>query len=233
MNELTLFTPIKAELSLEIPNLMAIKKIDDEAGALIVSLGLKKLVAIRSSAESIRKSLKQPHVDAGKLIDERHKDLTAELEKCIEHMKRVTLDWNVVVSKRKEEERLRLIEAKRIEDERILLERSRDVTPADDDFDALLKSDEDNQRTAIIKEANVDVEQFVSDKKHVAALKAVDKVAVKGVRKVWTFEVTDEDQLPRNFLMADEGRIRKAIADGIHEIPGCRIWEEERLTARS
>jgi len=52
------------------------------------------------------------------------------------------------------------------------------------------------------------------------------------VRKTWVYEVTDEAQVPREYLIIDEGVITLAIRDGVREIPGIRIYQQESLTVR-
>lgn len=45
-------------------------------------------------------------------------------------------------------------------------------------------------------------------------------------RQEWTFEVQDETQVPREYLMVDERKIREAVKAGIREIPGVRIFQK-------
>jgi hypothetical protein len=62
------------------------------------------------------------------------------------------------------------------------------------------------------------------------------KVAVidkpKGVQMRWTFEVIDRNQIPNGYWIIDEGAIKTAIAEGVREIPGVRIYEEAITTFR-
>ncbi len=233
MNELAVFMPVKSEITLVIPTLKAITKIEDDHGAMIATNGLKSLTGMLSAAESIRKSAKQPHIDAGKLIDEHHKQFTFEAINVQSHLKRVLLDWNQLLTKKKEAERRALEEAKRIEDEKRIAEMARNVTPPDDDFAALLKPDNQLKREIIVKEEAIKTEQYVADKKHESAIKQVEAQKVKGVRKVWTFIVESPSVVPAEFLIVDESLIRKAVLGGAREIPGVRIFEEERMAARS
>ena len=53
------------------------------------------------------------------------------------------------------------------------------------------------------------------------------------VRKTWTFEVTDETLVPREYLVVDEGVISLAIRKGIRDIPGVRIFQQESLSVRA
>jgi len=46
-------------------------------------------------------------------------------------------------------------------------------------------------------------------------------------RKVWKFEITSEQDVPREYMAVNETSIRWAISGGIREIKGVRIFEEE------
>lgn len=63
--------------------------------------------------------------------------------------------------------------------------------------------------------------------------KETPKVAgVKG-RRVWKFEVTDPTQVPREFLIVDEQKIRRFVGamKSDTKIPGVRVWDEPDLAA--
>jgi hypothetical protein len=49
------------------------------------------------------------------------------------------------------------------------------------------------------------------------------------VRKVWKFELINADEIPREYLMVNETAIRRAIADGVRQINGVRIYEDESV----
>jgi G3E family GTPase len=46
--------------------------------------------------------------------------------------------------------------------------------------------------------------------------------------KKWTFEVTDENAVPRQFLSVDQRKLDAAIKGGTREIAGVRIFQEEK-----
>jgi hypothetical protein len=236
MNELTLFTPVKTDTTSLIERVSHMAKIENEMQAIDAQQCLKSVKSCITASNGIKDTLKRPHIDAGKMIEEHYKKVVAPLLDLEGKLKTHLLAWNTIQEQEKEKKRLQLIVIKAAEDERIRLEAARNVTPDPDilpfDFGDAPKSAVQLRQEIIIKETNLEVEQFVSDKKHERELKALDQKAVKGVQKYWTFEVTDEDQLPRKFLMADESHIRKAIAGGEREIAGCRIWEAERMSAR-
>jgi len=49
----------------------------------------------------------------------------------------------------------------------------------------------------------------------------------------WTFEIVDESQIPREFLIPDERKIRQAVAMGRREIPGIKIFEKATTVFRA
>ena len=48
------------------------------------------------------------------------------------------------------------------------------------------------------------------------------------IRKVWTFKITDETKIPRDYLVVDERKIREAIRNGERRIDGVDIFQEEQ-----
>ncbi len=54
----------------------------------------------------------------------------------------------------------------------------------------------------------------------------------KGVQLKWTFEIVDPNQVPNGYWVVDEGAIKAAIASGVRDIPGVRIYEEAITTYR-
>jgi len=48
--------------------------------------------------------------------------------------------------------------------------------------------------------------------------------------KFWTFEVQDLGKVPTEYLEIDTVEVRQAIRNGVREIPGIRIYQDERLS---
>ena len=48
--------------------------------------------------------------------------------------------------------------------------------------------------------------------------------------KFWTFEVQDLGQIPREYMVIDNVAVRKAIREGVREIRGLKIYQDERLS---
>jgi hypothetical protein len=59
------------------------------------------------------------------------------------------------------------------------------------------------------------------------------KVAGVSTREVWKFDITDASQIPREYLVVDEARIRKVVQalKGDARIPGVRIYPERQIAA--
>jgi hypothetical protein len=55
---------------------------------------------------------------------------------------------------------------------------------------------------------------------------------VKGQTKTWTFEVTNANAVPREYLMVDTVLIREAMRNGVRDIPGVRFFQEDGLSIR-
>jgi ATPase subunit of ABC transporter with duplicated ATPase domains len=59
------------------------------------------------------------------------------------------------------------------------------------------------------------------------------KVAGVSFREVWDFEITDEDLIPREYLVVDETKIRRVVTalKGDAKIPGVRVFKQKRIAA--
>lgn len=58
--------------------------------------------------------------------------------------------------------------------------------------------------------------------------------SMSSARKVWQFEIVDESQIPREYLMVDQVKIRKYIQNnkGMSDIPGIKVFEDTRVQSR-
>ena len=61
---------------------------------------------------------------------------------------------------------------------------------------------------------------------------AVAQHSTEGVRKVWTFEVENLANVPREYLMLDEKKVRQAIRSGERQIPGLTIFQKQQTVYR-
>lgn len=58
------------------------------------------------------------------------------------------------------------------------------------------------------------------------------KVGHASMRKDWRFTIVDAAKVPADYLVVDESKIRKAIAGGVREIAGVKIYQEETVVIR-
>lgn len=59
------------------------------------------------------------------------------------------------------------------------------------------------------------------------SLAAKNKVGGVKLKKVWTFEIIDEKKIPASLMMVNEMKIKNRIREGVREIAGLRIYQEE------
>jgi hypothetical protein len=61
---------------------------------------------------------------------------------------------------------------------------------------------------------------------------AVAQHSTEGVRNVWTFEIQNLANVPREYLMLDEKKVRQAIRSGERSIPGLMIFQQQQTVYR-
>ncbi len=61
---------------------------------------------------------------------------------------------------------------------------------------------------------------------------AVAQHSTEGIRNIWTFEVQNLANVPREYLMLDEKKVRQAIRSGERSIPGLMIFQQQQTVYR-
>ena len=61
---------------------------------------------------------------------------------------------------------------------------------------------------------------------------AVAQHSTEGIRNVWTFEVQNLVNVPREYLMLDEKKVREAIRSGERSISGLMIFQKQQTVYR-
>jgi len=61
------------------------------------------------------------------------------------------------------------------------------------------------------------------------AAKVVPLVGSSTTSKRWTFTVEEPSVVPRKYMMVDDRAIRAAVRNGVRDIPGVKIYQEEGL----
>ena len=187
----------------------------------------KKSKKIASAIEDHRKELTKPFFDAKKSIDDFAKLLTDGLDKATKKLRDQILGYET------EQERLRREELRRIEEERRKAEEAKRIAE-----EAMAKAQEatitdiksvslngDIQLEAV-KASNEDIKAY-EDK-----MKELEQSRTKDIRLIWNYEVLNENEIPREYLIIDDRKIKDAIKAGVRSIPGINIFQIEQLNLR-
>ena len=51
-------------------------------------------------------------------------------------------------------------------------------------------------------------------------------------KKIWTWEITNENVIPREYLCVDEKKINGLVRAGVREIRGIKIYQKETLAVK-
>ncbi|MFT3679816.1 MAG: hypothetical protein QM791_06145 [Ferruginibacter sp.] len=55
---------------------------------------------------------------------------------------------------------------------------------------------------------------------------------IKGITKTWTYEIENASLVPAEYLVVDEAKVKKAIAEGARTIPGIKIFQKDGFAIR-
>lgn len=94
-------------------------------------------------------------------------------------------------------------------------------------IEAIRKAEEEAAKNAV--QAPVVVAPVVQEAPKVTRT----EVGSSSQRKVWTFEIINAAEVPVEYKVIDEQKIRDAIKMGTREIPGVRIFEETKTVFRT
>lgn len=53
------------------------------------------------------------------------------------------------------------------------------------------------------------------------------------IKKEWTYRIIDISQVPREYMILDEKKVKGAVKAGIRSIPGLEIFEDDKLSIRT
>jgi hypothetical protein len=101
--------------------------------------------------------------------------------------------------------------------------------------EAARKAQEELQRqiAAEAKAANVEPPPIVAPVVPEAPKTVRTEQGSMTFKEVWKFEVTTPLEVPRDYLIVDERLIRQAVAAGVRNIPGVRIYSEKEASIRA
>ncbi len=210
------------------------------ADAGFVNEALVSVKSLISEIEATRKQQTKPLKDQAKSIEDEWRPHTAALDEL-----RAILDRKLVIWTQAEQERIarEQAEARRLQDEAA----RREALAEEERQDALLK-----MGTASTTEEYQDLEAQAQRAAAAAASAsqalmqarmAEPMEAPRGIRSDsgtsglvdnWTFKVVNLEQVPREWLILDEQKVRAAVRgkNGVRDIPGLSIYAEQSLSTR-
>jgi chromosome segregation ATPase len=165
----------------------------------------KQAKLIENYIEDKRKELTKPILDRKKAIDDLAKSLTKDLTEAVKHLREQILFYE------QEQERKRLEELRRLEEEK-------------------RRKEEELKRMQM--EGNIEQIEHIEKLAEIETKAAELSEKSKNLREVWTFEVVDISLVPREYLVLDETAVRRAIQNGVREIPGLKIFKKAQLVIK-
>lgn len=228
-NHLKVFDTIKANIQLYVKPIFEMK-IDSNETLERVTDAARELKNFEKKVETRRKELVSPFNDQVKVINGYAGSVAALLEPATAHLKNEMKKWESVLEQKRIEEQKKIDEEKKRR-EAEAAEKAR-ISHEEAEAVAAFGSEEDGERAKLLAQAEAETEQaaiIAIDKK---ATKEVQSMRVSGVKKVWTFNVTDPNLVPREYLVVDEKKIREAIRAEVREIPGVEIFQDTQIAIR-
>jgi len=174
----------------------------------VIGRKLEKLI------EDRRKELTKPYDDEKKKIMDFVKQLVAGVNNAVEGLRGRILVYEREMERQRQEKLRQLqaeIKAKEEEAQRKLREAAKNQSV-----------DESIEAARLNEELMLDAQREVD----------FAKAKSSNIRMVWTFEVTNLNEIPREFLVLNETAVRNAIKAGTREIPGINIFQTEQLNLR-
>lgn len=175
---------------------------------------------IESLIEDRRKEITKPILDEKKQIDDFAKSLTNDLNESIKTLRNQILNVEKEIERKRQEELKRIAEENarreaelRKQEEELKAKQAEASKPTLEESEALMRAKQERE-ALMAKQAEMESQKS------------------SNLRKVWTFEVTNQNEVPNEYLMINEKAVKAAIANGTREIPGIRIYQDEQLVIK-
>lgn len=104
------------------------------------------------------------------------------------------------------------------------------------------RKEEEERLRKLVEEANKKAQEYaeITGEEHIPIVipQTEVKQSVKSnlgtttIKKVWTFEVVNENEIPREYLVLDVKKVNEAIKAGVREIKGLKIYEKDEIAVR-
>lgn len=229
MNDLREFDHLKAEVSVFVGPTMTLA-VKDPAQCGVAISTVKEVKEYTKKIEERRKALVKPYNEIVDRINAYAKEIRAPLEAAETHIKSELLSWERVLEKQRQEEAAKAAaEQKRLADE-ASAKAAADREAAE--AVAMFSQPAVAELQKAVVEAESAREAQELQKAYASKVADISANKVSGVRKTWTFRVTDLEKVPVEYLSVNEKAIRDSIRDGRREIPGIEIFQETSIAVR-
>ena len=185
---------------------------------------LTQLRAEYKAVEKERKAEKQPHIDAGKAVDEEYKPLTALLDATAKRIKAMLTPYLTAKQRREDEERReREEQARKAQEEAD--RKAAEAAKSDDPIRAQIAADEAAERAEEVDKAAAAVPEHATVKGEFGR--------AASLRTTYRGEIVEFDKCLDHFRDhpkikdALETLVNAAIRGGNHDIPGVNVRQEQ------
>jgi hypothetical protein len=150
--------------------------------------------------------------------------------------------------------KLKALEEKRKAWTRPMLEAKKKIDADFNEVEEVLQAEIDAAKSAMVvwqhaEQKRLDARQIEIEAEATAEMKATGalevsvpvvndiktqrgRIATATLKKIWTFQITDEAAVPEEYKSIDEAKIKEAIRAGAREIAGVRIFQSDNISIR-
>ena len=182
--------------------------------------------------EEARLEMTRPIDKAKAVIMARHKEIAEPLQKFVDGMKQTMLTFARA-------EQARQAEADRLERERLAAEERLRQKAERERVEAQRKQDEADGIPDLGEPMHKPVESTIAATIPTPPTPKVQDiktqrgtVATASVKQNWQYEIVDAKAVPRDYCEPSRDHIRQAMAAGVREIPGVRIYDAGNIQIR-
>lgn len=210
-----LLASIKEVTDTELPLIVT-----SDTAAAQVSLVGKEATALVAKVNAAHTAEKKPHLDAGREVDTWKNATLGPLNAFLAECKALVGAWQ---DKREREER----EAREAEARRL-----RAAAEAAEQAAMKSMTQPAMDRAVNIAEAAAVAEAAASAPTADLGRVTIGGKAVAARQAKWTYEVTNLEAIPRQYLMVSDAAIKAAIAVGVRDVPGLKIFQAKSTSFR-
>jgi hypothetical protein len=210
---------------------IAVKQINNADDFRIGSDFLGRAKSIIKILDERRTELKEPALTEGKRIDTIFKRYIDPLKEFKDKMERAMNSFALAEANRKEEaiRFAREQEVKRLEAEK---QKMLDLAVEESLKDKTAQS-ECMEVIALSQAEAIEQDQINIENKSVHGIvKTLGADGSMSTSKEWTYEITNEKLIPREYCIPKDSLINKAVKDGVRTIAGVSIFEKARFSNR-